>query len=269
MDTFAYDAADAQAPRRPCRSKRLPPLARIGYKPADRSIRAGPGPGPFQSQSRGLLLAGRQSRHSPAPSARTPLGRTQNSASRRLRASRQAETNGSRGQGRHGSQHKPRISRMLMNGRYATITRPGKIAANIPGDAPRCSIQTRHPLVGCLRGRSCLRPRRSPSSGAAATAKSPIRQTTPTIGRISRQGIAELSPSVAEHPAARCLVFHGEGDAFVDRYGASIRGVLWPDGVDGARRECVTDVDDPRAGRDVEYLARGGALPYVCAGRGG
>ena len=150
----------------------------------DRSIRAGPGPGPFQSRSRGLLLAGRQSRHSPAPSARTPLGRAQNAASRRLRASRQAETNGSRGQGRHGSQHKPRISRMLMNGRYATITRPGEIAANIPGDAPRCSIQTRHPLVGCLRGRSCLRPRRSPSSGAAATAKSPIRQTTP-IRRIS------------------------------------------------------------------------------------
>jgi len=73
---------------------------------------------------------------------------------------------------------------MLMNGRYATITRPGEIAANIPGHAPRCSIQTRHPLVGCLRGRSCLRPGRSPSSGAAATAKSLIRQTTPNGGDV-------------------------------------------------------------------------------------
>jgi hypothetical protein len=34
MDTFAYDAADAQAARRSWKSKRLPSLARIGYKPA-------------------------------------------------------------------------------------------------------------------------------------------------------------------------------------------------------------------------------------------
>lgn len=34
-----------------------------------------------------------------------------------------------------------------------------------------------------------------------------------------------------------------------------IRGVLCPDGVDGARREGVTDVDNLRAGREVEYLA--------------
>ena len=119
-DTFAYDAADAQAARRPCRSKRLSSLARIGSSLPDR--RSGQGQArPFQSRSRGPLLAGRQSRHSPAPSARTPLGRAQIAASRRSpRASRQAETNGSRGQGRHGSQRKPRVSRMLMNGCYAT-----------------------------------------------------------------------------------------------------------------------------------------------------
>ena len=43
-----------------------------------------------------------------------------------------------------------------MNGRYATITRPGEIAANIPGDAPRCSIQrgTRSSAV-CADAAAC------------------------------------------------------------------------------------------------------------------
>jgi hypothetical protein len=121
----------------------------------DRPIRAGPGPRPLRSRSRGLLPAGQQSRHSSARSARTPPGPAQNAASEPAPASmptRRDQRMPWSGASRLATQAQS-IQDVDERGRYATImrSRPDSGQYSIPrGPQTRLSIQTRHPLVGCL-----------------------------------------------------------------------------------------------------------------------
>jgi hypothetical protein len=91
----------------------------------DRPIRAGPGPRPLRSRSRGLLPAGQQSRHSSARSARTPPGPAQNAASEPAPASmptRRDQRMPWSGASRLATQAQS-IQDVDERGRYATIMR--------------------------------------------------------------------------------------------------------------------------------------------------